>query len=126
MAYRFLVVDDSSVVRKALRKTLAMTDIQLGELLEAENGQLGLDVLNKEWVDLVFLDINMPVMNGVEFLKAVRSNPDFKETPVIIVSTEGSTERIKELEELGIQAYLRKPVSPEELVSKVQELLGGI
>ena len=102
MSYRFLVIDDSSVVRKALRKTLAMTDIEMSDLLEAENGQLGLSIVEKEWVDLVFLDINMPVMNGVEFLRELRKSPDYSEMPVVIVSTEGSSERIKELEELGI------------------------
>jgi two-component system chemotaxis response regulator CheY len=124
MSYRFLVIDDSSVVRKALRKTLAMTDIEMSDLLEAENGQLGLSIVEKEWVDLVFLDINMPVMNGVEFLRELRKSPDYSEMPVVIVSTEGSSERIKELEELGIQGYLRKPVGPEALVAKVKEVLG--
>lgn len=124
MAFNFLVVDDSRIVRKSIRKTLAMTDIPLGELLEAENGKDALEVLRNAWVDLVFLDINMPVMNGMEFMEALRADAELKDTPVIVVSTEGSAERIEILESMDIKAYLRKPITPEDLAQSVTSIIG--
>ena len=126
MAYNVLIVDDSAIVRKVLIKTFGMTDIPVNEFYQAENGQIGLDTLRANWVDLVFLDINMPVMTGMEFIKELRADSMLNETPVIIVSTEGSKERKEELENLGIKAYLRKPVTPETLVETVTTVLGSL
>lgn len=125
MAFNFLLVDDSSIVRKSFTKVLNMTDIEVAELHEAENGQVGLEKLREEWIDLVFLDINMPIMNGIEMLEAVRADDALKQVPVVIVSTEGSEERIEYLKELGIQSYIRKPYTPEVLAETVTEILGG-
>lgn len=125
MALNLLIVDDSSIVRKVFRRALDMTDVQLGSLFEAENGQQALEILEREWVDLIFLDINMPVMNGVEFLSALRQSDQRGSTPVIIVSTEGSKERKEQILEQGISGYLRKPVSPEELVEAIHQVLGA-
>ncbi|MCB0324334.1 MAG: response regulator [Bdellovibrionales bacterium] len=125
MAYNFLLVDDSKVVRKALRKTLSMTDLEVGELHEAENGLQAFEVLRSTWVDVIFLDINMPVMNGMEFMEQLRLDEELKETPVIVVSTEGSKERRERLDELRVRVYLRKPVSPEAIVESVTDVLKG-
>ncbi len=124
MAYNILIVDDSSIVRKVLIKTFGMTDIKVNNFYQAENGKVGLDLLHSNWVDLVFLDINMPVMNGMEFMKNLRNDPTYKETPVIVVSTEGSQERRDELLSAGIKAYLRKPVTPKSLVEAITQILG--
>jgi two-component system chemotaxis response regulator CheY len=124
MSYNILIVDDSSIVRKVFRKTLALSGVPTGEVLEAENGLKGLESIESNWVDLVFLDINMPVMNGVEFIKNLRSNPEHAEIPVVIVSTEGSQTRIQELNEYGVKAYLRKPITPEQLSDTIQSILG--
>lgn len=125
MAYKFLIVDDSSIVRKVLIRALGMTSIEVGEVLQAENGKQALELLENNWVDLVFLDINMPVMNGIEFMENVRKDETTRDLPVIIVSTEGSNERVERLHELGAKAYLRKPVTPEVLTTTVNEILGG-
>jgi two-component system chemotaxis response regulator CheY len=125
MSYNVLIIDDSTIVRKMIRKTIGMTAVPVGELVEAGDGREGLTKLKEHWVDLVFLDINMPVMNGVEFLEAVRSNPELKDTPVIVVSTEGATERIERLKQLGIKAFLRKPVTPEALAEAITNTLEG-
>ena len=125
MAYNILVVDDSSIVRKALRKTIGLSNVDVGEWLEAENGEVALGVMEHKWVDIVFLDINMPVMNGIEFMKRLRANTTYGQTPVVVVSTEGSKERIEELQSMGIRSYLRKPVTPEAVVDVVTDLLGG-
>lgn len=124
MAYRFLIVDDSSIVRKVVTKTIGLANIPVEHLLEAENGAQALEILKETWVDLVFLDINMPVMNGMEFMEELRRSPDLQDTPVVVVSTEGSTERRRRLDELQVKAYLRKPVTPELLAETVTSVLG--
>lgn len=125
MAFNILLVDDSSIVRKSLTKTIGMAEIEVGEVLEAENGQAALDVLRHHWVDLIFLDINMPVMNGLEFLHLLRADPKLRDIAVIIISTEGSKIRAEELKALGITAQLHKPVRPESLTETVMQALGG-
>jgi len=124
MAFNFLIVDDSLVVRKVLKKTLGLSGIPVGEIVEAENGLVGLEKLKESWVDLIFLDINMPVMNGVEFIQNLRTEAEYQNTPVVIVSTEGSETRIAELNNFGVRAYLRKPVTPEQLSDAVYQILG--
>lgn len=124
MAYNILIIDDSSIVRKSLIKTFSMTDIAVDTIYQAENGQVGLDTMKGHWIDVVMLDINMPIMNGMEFMKNMVSNADFGKTPVIVVSTEGSKERIDELNSMGVRAYLRKPVTPEQLAETLTSVLG--
>jgi two-component system, chemotaxis family, chemotaxis protein CheY len=74
-------------------------------------------------VDMVFADINMPVMNGVELVRAMRANELFQAIPVIIISTDRSTHRMNELKDAGVQAYLTKPITPEELKVTVEKFL---
>ncbi len=124
MSYSILLVDDSSIVRKAFKKVLAMTSLDVSNIYEAEHGQQALKVLGENWVDLVFLDINMPVMNGIEFLKNLRADTILSSTPVIVISTEGSDDRMQQLQEMQVKDYLRKPVTPEELVAAVTDVLG--
>lgn len=126
MAYNILLIDDSALVRKVLIKTFQMTEIKVNSFLEAANGKEGLEVLKTNWVDLIFLDINMPVMNGMEFMKNLRATPALANTPVIVVSTEGSKERIEELEKEGIKAFLRKPTTPEDLIKTIVNVMGEI
>ena len=123
MAYNFMIVDDSSIVRKVIQRTLSMTSIEVNLVLEAANGQEALEKLRGAWVDLVFLDINMPVMNGIEFMEHLRADETYQDIPVVVVSTEGSKERIARLSALGIKAYLRKPVTPETLTEAVSQVL---
>lgn len=125
MSYNVLIVDDSSIVRKVLIKTFGLSSIPVANFYEAQNGAEGLALLKEHWVDIVFLDVNMPVMNGLEFMQNLRGDPEYQSLPVVIVSTEGSHERISELESRGISAYLRKPVTPEQLVETIQSILGG-
>lgn len=125
MAYNVLIVDDSKIVRKVLIKTFGMSGIEVGTFYQAENGEEGLELLRQNWIDVVFLDINMPVMNGMQFMQVVSKDDKLKETPVIVVSTEGSTERKEELLNSGIKAYLRKPVTPESLVETIERVLGA-
>lgn len=126
MAYNVLIVDDSAIVRRVLMKTFGMTNIEVNDFYQAENGRVALDLLKENWIDVIFLDINMPVMNGMEFIQCLRTDSAIAETPVVIVSTEGSKERKEELQALGIKAYLRKPVTPETLVETLEDVFGEI
>ena len=124
MSYNILIVDDSKTIRSVIKKTLDIAGVPVGDLYEAENGKEALDVMNSNWIDLIFADINMPVMTGIEMIKKMSEDNTLDKTPVIIVSTEGSKTRIDDLLELGVRAYLRKPINPEELRNIVYEVMG--
>ncbi|MCD6569264.1 MAG: response regulator [Deltaproteobacteria bacterium] len=124
MAYNILIVDDSSIIRKVLIKTLSLAKIPVGELYEAANGKEALDTLNDSWVDLVFADINMPVMSGVEMIEKMRESGLLESIPVVIISTEGSSTRIDELKAKGVKAYVRKPFTPEDIEKVFRDVMG--
>lgn len=124
MAYRVLIVDDSGVVRKSLTKTLQLSGIELVSIAEAANGKEALEYIAHTTVDVIFLDINMPVMTGIDFLREKREKNLCTEAAVIVVSTEGSAIRAQELKDLGVRVQLRKPVRPESLAETVREALG--
>ncbi len=125
MAYNILIVDDSETVRAVIAKTLAIAGVQVGELHQAANGQEALAVLKAQWVDLVFTDINMPVMTGVEMINLMQQEDLLKSVPVVVVSTEGSKTRMEDLIQKGVRAYIRKPFTPEVLRDVVDKVLGG-
>ena len=118
-----LIVDDSAVTRAIILKTLRAAGIDLGEIHQASDGQAGLEALNHHWVDLAFVDINMPVMNGEEMIAKIRENPAWADLPVIVVSTEGSQTRIERLQQKGAH-FVHKPFSPEAVRDIVQTILG--
>ena len=122
--YNILIVDDSRTIRAVIKKTLDIADVPVGELFEAENGQIALDLMKEHWIDLVFADINMPVMTGIEMVEKMAENNILEKLPVIIISTEGSKTRIEELYKKGVKAYLRKPITPEALTDVVKEVMG--
>ena len=101
-----------------------MAGIPIKSLLTAINGKEALELLGREWVDLVFADINMPVMGGVEMIRLMKADIDMKDIPVIVLSTEGSITRIKGLLDSGVNAFLRKPFTPEALKTTIESVLG--
>lgn len=123
MSFNILLVDDSAVMRGIIKKTLKLSGIPLGELLEGSNGREGMEILNHHWVDLVITDINMPVMDGEEMLDAMKQDNNLKDIPVLVVSTEGSESRIERLKAKGVR-FLRKPFSPERLRDEIYDILG--
>jgi two-component system chemotaxis response regulator CheY len=125
MGYNILVVDDSRVVRAMVIRTLKMAEMDLGDVHEAANGREALDLLGREWVDLVLADINMPVMSGVQMIEEMSRSGLMSSVPVVIISTERSATRIEELKTKGIRAYLRKPFTPESIRSVVEQVLAG-
>lgn len=123
MALNVLIVDDSSVMRSIVIKTLRMSGLELNDIHQAANGKEGLEILQKHWIDLVLLDINMPVMTGIEMIDAVRKMPEFLDLPMIVVSTESSTTRIDTLMQRGV-GFVHKPFSPEMLCRLVIQMTG--
>ncbi|KMQ50531.1 Chemotaxis regulator CheY [Chitinispirillum alkaliphilum] len=124
MAYNILIVDDSETIRAVLLKTINMSGIEVNQLFEAENGQIALDMLENNWIDIVFADINMPVMSGIEMVDHMHKTGQINSTPVVIVSTEGSQTRVEELMSKGVRAFVRKPVTPEIFKDTVIDVLG--
>jgi two-component system chemotaxis response regulator CheY len=125
MALNILVVDDSSVMRAMIIKTLRLSQLPLGEVLEAPNGQEALKVLDGKWIDLALVDINMPVMDGEEMINRLRQNPVTEDLPVIIISTEGSETRKEVLMQKGA-GFVHKPFTPETLRDTILKTLGGL
>lgn len=123
MSLNILIVDDSAVMRSMLIKTLRVAGVDLGEIHQAANGQEGLDALGENWIDLVLVDINMPVMNGQEMIEKVRANPIWEHLPVIAVSTEGSQTRIEALRKMGAE-FIHKPFTPQTVRAMIQNMTG--
>ncbi len=124
MAYNILIVDDSAIVRAVIKKALVISGVDVGEIFNATNGQQGLEMVENEWVDLVFADINMPVMGGIEMVRHMSEGGLLKTIPVIVVSTEGSTTRIEGLKGQGVSDYIRKPFTPEQIREVVDKVMG--
>lgn len=123
MALNVLVVDDSSVMRAMIIKTIRMSGLDLGDVYQAGNGQEGLDAARENWVDLVVADINMPVMNGEEMIDKMKTDPELSDLPTIVISTEGSATRIERLESKGVK-FIHKPFTPEIIRDSIHALTG--
>ena len=123
MSYNILIVDDSAIVRAVIKKTLTIADVDVGELFNAANGKEALEIIGDNWIDLVFADINMPVMGGIEMLEKMCEDGLLKTIPVVIISTEGSATRIEQLKIKGVSAYIRKPFTPEQLRAAVDDIM---
>lgn len=124
MGFTILIVDDSLPMRGVLKKTVRSAGYGGARFLEAENGKAALDILGTTQVDLVITDFNMPVMNGLEMLKTIKADPSGQAPPVVVISTEGSLEKVTEIINQGADGYIKKPFSPEQLRDQLIELLG--
>ena len=118
-----LIVDDSSVMRKIVERALRQADLDLDTVYEAGNGVEGLDLLSTKRVHLVLSDINMPSMDGLEFLRQMRSRNLAEGVPVVMITTESSEEHVKQAIQAGAQGYLRKPFTPEQVKERVLPLV---
>ena len=125
MSLSVLVVDDSATVRAVIAKTLDLAGVPVACLYEASNGKEALEILAEHHVDLLFSDINMPVMSGVEMVDRMAARGLLGRIRVVMVSTEGSTTRIEQLKSKGVSAYLRKPVAPETIRRVVDDIVGA-
>ena len=125
MSIRALIVDDSAVMRKIVERSLRQAGINLAQAFEAGNGAEALTVLNDNAVDLILCDINMPVMDGIEFIKQLPGVANAKGAPVVMITTEGSESHVVEALSCGARGYIRKPFTPEQVKEHVIPVLGG-
>jgi two-component system, chemotaxis family, chemotaxis protein CheY len=124
MAYTILIVDDSQTIRSMLERSLTMTGLPIDAVIQAQHGREALDILAAMWVDIVFTDIHMPELDGIGLITAMQASKEFKDIPIVVVSTEGSASRISELTRKGIKGYLRKPFTPEKIRDVIVSTLG--
>lgn len=123
MAFNVLIVDDSAVMRAMILRTLKLSGLPIASTYEAPNGEAGLRLLSEHWIDLLLLDVNMPVMDGEEMLRRIRADERTRDLAVIIVSTEGSSTRLAALQDLGA-AIVHKPFPPETLRDTILRVTG--
>ncbi|MEO8801405.1 MAG: response regulator [Polyangiaceae bacterium] len=119
--YSCLVVEDSPMMRQLL--VFALSRVKNLKVVEADDGVDGLRKLAAGKFDIILTDINMPIMDGLKLVKRIRIDPVHKDTPIIIITTEGSVEDRKRAIELGANAYITKPIQAPQVIAKVKELL---
>jgi len=120
---RALIVDDSSVMRKIVERSLRQAGVNLTQVLEAGNGAEALAVLEKRQVDLILCDINMPIMDGLEFVKQLAGVPNAKGVPVVMITTEGSESHVVQALSCGARGYIRKPFTADQVKEHVLPVL---
>lgn len=123
MSVDVLIVDDSAAIRKILQRVLRQTDIPIGEVIEAGDGADALKLLKDRHVNLILSDINMPNMDGLQFLTQLKQSDQWKAIPVIMVTTEGGQAKVIEAVELGAAGYVRKPFTAEQIKEKLTGLV---
>jgi two-component system, chemotaxis family, chemotaxis protein CheY len=120
MAKRILTIDDSKTIRDMLRMTLAGAGF---EVLQAVDGQEGVEVMDREKVDLVITDINMPRMNGYEVVRHLRGNPNHKKLPILVLTTESDTDKKHLARDAGATGWMVKPFDPDRLLATVNKVM---
>jgi two-component system chemotaxis response regulator CheY len=125
MSYTVLIVDDSPIIRKMVRKSIEMAGVPVGEAYEAGNGREALEVMRAHWIDIVFADLNMPEMNGMQMMEEMSKDSVLTSTPVVVVSSDQDPEKIASITSKGMRAYLKKPFRPEGIKAVVAQLLEG-
>ncbi len=122
---RALIVDDSSVMRKIVERSLRQAGIEIEQVYEASHGMEALAVLHDHTPDLIFSDINMPAMDGLQFVRQLRAQQLAPNTPVIMITTEGSEDNVVEAISCGARGYIRKPFTADQIREIVVPLLEG-
>ena len=120
---RTLIVDDSSVMRKIIERALRQAGLEALVVHEAGSGVEGLDLLRDQRVDLILSDINMPSMDGLEFLRQIKAQNLAPGVPVVMITTESSEEHVKLAIEAGARGYIRKPFTAEQVKERVLPLV---
>ncbi len=119
---KVLIVDDSKLVHQMYR--ILLMRYKDCKIVDAMNGLEALEILSREDdFDLIILDINMPVMNGVQFMEKYRENPKLQHIPVVVISTEGREEDTLKMLRLGAKGYITKPLRPEVLHGLIEKLM---
>jgi two-component system chemotaxis response regulator CheY len=119
-----LIIDDSSVMRKIVERSLRQAGVKLAKVYEAGNGAEALSMLAENRVNLILCDINMPVMDGLEFVKQLAGVENAKGVPVVMITTEGSESHVVQALSCGAKGYIRKPFTADQVKEHVVPLLG--
>ena len=123
MGKSVLIVDDSNTMRKIVNRSLRQAGLEFDSVLEAGDGQAALEVLADEKPDIILSDINMPNMDGIEFLKQKANDASIKDIPVVMVTTEGGSEdMVEQAMSLGASGCVKKPFTPD----MVNDVLGPL
>jgi two-component system chemotaxis response regulator CheY len=125
MAYRILIVDDSPVMRAFVRRVIELSGFELSACLQASNGREALELLGGETVDVILTDINMPQMDGEEFLRRLAQHESLRAIPVIVISTDATGKRTERMLAMGARGYIAKPFTPEILRVTLERSLGA-
>jgi two-component system chemotaxis response regulator CheY len=120
--YKVLVVEDSPTMRQLI--VFALKRIRGFQIVEANDGVDGLKKLSAEKFDLILTDINMPIMDGLKLVSMVRNDPNYKDTPIIVITTEGATEDRERALALGANEYITKPIQTMKILETVRKLMG--
>jgi len=120
---RILIVDDSSVMRKIVERSLRQAGLEIVQVLEASNGAEALTVVQNNALDLILSDINMPTMDGLEFVRRLRNVENAKNVPVIMITTEAGESAVVQALSNGARGYIRKPFTPEQIKERIAPLL---
>ena len=121
---RILLVDDSGTMRAIQKRCLFKLGVAEGDIVEADNGQAGLNAFEAESFDIVLTDWNMPVMDGLTFLKEIRTRN--KNIPVVMITTEAERARVVTAIEAGVSDYLVKPFTAESLNAKLEKWVPSV
>jgi|SRR5665213_1766876 len=124
MAFQLLIVDDSAAMREFILRVIRLSGLDAGTCMQASNGQEALDLLRANWIDIVLTDINMPVLNGEQFLQCMAEDEMLRTVPVLVISADGSENRVQLMMSLGAKGYVKKPFTPELLRASMEQLLG--
>jgi two-component system, chemotaxis family, chemotaxis protein CheY len=118
-----LIVDDSSVMRKIIQRSLREAGIAISVILEAGSGTEALEILSKDKVDLICSDVNMPKMDGLQLLREIRTRNLAPDVPFVMITTESSSQQVMEAVKAGAQQYIRKPFTSEQVRERITPLL---
>ena len=118
-----MVVDDSAAIRKILQRVLRQTGMAIRNILEAGDGQEALELIKSRPVDLVLSDINMPKMDGIQLLAALKASAEWRSVPVVMITTEGGETKVSEAVRLGAAGYVRKPFTADQIKEKLVGIL---
>ena len=119
MALDVLIVDDSAAIRKILQRMLVQAELKIGKFFEAGDGLEALASLKAQKAGLILSDINMPNMDGLQLLTQIKANPEWKQIPIIMITTEGSQAKVMEAVQLGASGYIRKPFTADQIKEKL-------
>lgn len=118
-----LIVDDSAAIRKILQRVLRQTGMAIRTIHEAGDGQEALDLLKVHPIQLVLTDINMPKMDGLQLLGAIKGSSEWQSIPVVMITTEGGETKVGEAVRLGAAGYVRKPFTADQIKEKLVGIL---